>query len=133
MRIDVQKIFKETPKEKQTMMFSATLPMEARRICAKFLNDVCPIDSCLFTLFPPFSKGYNIINTIAELLYNIIITDCLGELSLLLLLLPLLYTKLLLHYYYNININTIIITCMCTPLSIYLSSHIELSYKIWQA
>jgi len=36
MRADVQKVFRATPREKQTMMFSATLDKEVRPICKKF-------------------------------------------------------------------------------------------------
>lgn len=42
MRRDVQAIFKQTPTEKQVMMFSATLPRELRTICKKFMNSVSP-------------------------------------------------------------------------------------------
>jgi len=38
MRGDVQKIFKLTPHEKQTMMFSATLSNEIRPVCKKFMH-----------------------------------------------------------------------------------------------
>lgn len=36
MRRDVQKIFRQTPHEKQVMMFSATLSKEIRPVCRKF-------------------------------------------------------------------------------------------------
>merc|ERR1719265_245317 len=36
MRRQVQEIFKQTPHEKQVMMFSATISSEARKICRKF-------------------------------------------------------------------------------------------------
>jgi ATP-dependent RNA helicase UAP56/SUB2 len=39
MRGDVQSIFKQTPHEKQVMMFSATLSSEIRPICKKFMSD----------------------------------------------------------------------------------------------
>merc|ERR1719230_1760280 len=39
MRGDVQKIFMETPKKKQVMMFSATMNAEMRGICKKFMQD----------------------------------------------------------------------------------------------
>ncbi|KAF0993170.1 hypothetical protein HZS_7055, partial [Henneguya salminicola] len=39
MRTDVQNIFKTTPRQKQVMMFSATLSKEVRPICKKFMND----------------------------------------------------------------------------------------------
>lgn len=39
MRKDVQEIFKLTPREKQVMMFSATLPKDIRPVCRKFMQD----------------------------------------------------------------------------------------------
>lgn len=39
MRRDVQEIFKSTPREKQVMMFSATLPKEIRPVCRKFMHN----------------------------------------------------------------------------------------------
>jgi len=39
MRRDIQAIFKETPHEKQVMMFSATLAKEIRPVCKKFCQD----------------------------------------------------------------------------------------------
>uniref|UniRef100_A0AC35TSC6 RNA helicase n=1 Tax=Rhabditophanes sp. KR3021 TaxID=114890 RepID=A0AC35TSC6_9BILA len=39
MRKDVQEILKLTPKEKQVMMFSATLPKELRVVCKKFMQE----------------------------------------------------------------------------------------------
>jgi len=42
MREDVQKIFMETPREKQVMMFSATLSAEIKPICRKFMHQVKP-------------------------------------------------------------------------------------------
>merc|ERR1712118_104228 len=39
MRQDVQKIFLETPKKKQVMMFSATMTKETREVCKKFMTD----------------------------------------------------------------------------------------------
>merc|ERR1719324_1646029 len=39
MRGDVQKIFLETPKKKQVMMFSATMTKETRDVCKKFMTD----------------------------------------------------------------------------------------------
>lgn len=39
MRRDIQSIFKETPHEKQVMMFSATLAKEIRPVCKKFCQD----------------------------------------------------------------------------------------------
>lgn len=38
MRGDVQAIFKETPHDKQVMMFSATLAKEIRAVCKKFMS-----------------------------------------------------------------------------------------------
>ena len=40
MRKDVQEIFKMTPRDKQVMMFSATLSKEIRPVCKKFMQDV---------------------------------------------------------------------------------------------
>merc|ERR1712085_183408 len=39
MRKDVPQIFMETPKKKQVMMFSATMTMETRELCKKFMQD----------------------------------------------------------------------------------------------
>merc|ERR1712054_362705 len=39
MRGDVQKIFLETPKKKQVMMFSATMTKETREVCKKFMTE----------------------------------------------------------------------------------------------
>merc|ERR1711981_435097 len=39
MRRDVQDIFRQTPHEKQVMMFSATLSKEIRPVCRKFMQD----------------------------------------------------------------------------------------------
>merc|ERR1719214_581438 len=39
MRQDIQKIFLETPKKKQVMMFGATLTKETRELCKKFMQD----------------------------------------------------------------------------------------------
>ncbi|XP_055346918.1 spliceosome RNA helicase Ddx39b-like [Paramacrobiotus metropolitanus] len=39
MRKDIQEIFKLTPREKQVMMFSATLPKDIRPVCRKFMQD----------------------------------------------------------------------------------------------
>ena len=50
MRSDVQSIFRQTPHEKQVMMFSATLSSEIRPICKKFMSDVRPT---LTTHWPP--------------------------------------------------------------------------------
>jgi len=40
MRRQVQGVFKHTPREKQTLMFSATLSKECRQICHKFMTEV---------------------------------------------------------------------------------------------
>jgi len=40
MRRDVQDIFRQTPHEKQVMMFSATLSKDIRPVCKKFMQDV---------------------------------------------------------------------------------------------
>merc|ERR1711988_1533998 len=39
MRKSVQDIFKETPREKQVMMFSATLSKDIRKVCKKLMTD----------------------------------------------------------------------------------------------
>lgn len=39
MRADVQNIFKNTPHQKQVMMFSATLSPEVKNICRKFMKN----------------------------------------------------------------------------------------------
>ena len=39
MRRDVQDIFRQTPHEKQVMMFSATLSKDVRPVCKKFMQD----------------------------------------------------------------------------------------------
>merc|ERR1711865_1121880 len=39
MRGDIQKIFMKTPKKKQVMMFTATMPKEMRDVCKKFMTD----------------------------------------------------------------------------------------------
>ncbi|XP_011414939.1 spliceosome RNA helicase DDX39B [Crassostrea angulata] len=39
MRRDVQEIFRNTPHEKQVMMFSATLSKEIRAVCKRFMQD----------------------------------------------------------------------------------------------
>ena len=41
MRRDVQEIFKATPNQKQVLMFSATLSVDIRPLCKKFMQDVC--------------------------------------------------------------------------------------------
>jgi len=38
MRADVQSIFKETPTDKQVMMFSATMSKSIRQVCTKFMQ-----------------------------------------------------------------------------------------------
>lgn len=39
MRSDVQKIFTETPHNKQVMMFTATLSSDIKLICRKFMKN----------------------------------------------------------------------------------------------
>ena len=39
MRRDVQEIFRDTPREKQVMMFSATMTKETRQIAKKFMQN----------------------------------------------------------------------------------------------
>jgi len=39
MRADCQQIFRETPHNKQVMLFSATLPPEIRPVCKLFTHD----------------------------------------------------------------------------------------------
>jgi superfamily II DNA/RNA helicase len=51
MRRDVQEIFKMTPREKQVMMFSATLSKEIRAVCKKFMHEVCSSPSVLFIIY----------------------------------------------------------------------------------
>ena len=46
MRRDVQQIFKQTPHEKQVMMYSATLDKEVRAICRKFCQNVSTTNAC---------------------------------------------------------------------------------------
>jgi len=43
MRRDVQQIFKQTPHEKQVMMFSATLSKEIRPVCKKFTQNAVEV------------------------------------------------------------------------------------------
>lgn len=40
MRKDIQKIFTETPQDKQVMMFSATMSPEIKKVCRKFMQNV---------------------------------------------------------------------------------------------
>jgi len=40
MRRDIQEIFTMTPREKQVMMFSATLQNDIRAVCKRFMQDV---------------------------------------------------------------------------------------------
>lgn len=49
MRRDVQEIFRNTPHEKQVMMFSATLSKEIRPVCKKFMQDVGKIQTPILT------------------------------------------------------------------------------------
>jgi len=39
MRNDIQEIFIKTPREKQVMMFSGTMPDEIKKVCRKFMQD----------------------------------------------------------------------------------------------
>jgi ATP-dependent RNA helicase UAP56/SUB2 len=50
MRRDVQEIFRTTPHHKQVMMFSATLAKEIRVTCKKFMANVRPTPTLLFSL-----------------------------------------------------------------------------------
>jgi len=52
MRRDVQQIFKQTPHEKQVMMFSATLSKEIRPVCRKFTQHVRTHNRTFFSLLP---------------------------------------------------------------------------------
>lgn len=49
MRRDVQDIFRQTPHEKQVMMFSATLSKECRGVCKKFMQD--PLEGTTMIFF----------------------------------------------------------------------------------
>jgi len=51
MRRDVQEIFRNTPHEKQVMMFSATLSKEIRPVCKKFMQDVILLSITLLLFF----------------------------------------------------------------------------------
>ena len=56
MRADVQQIFFATPREKQVMMFSATLPKDIRPVVKKFMHSVCPAARiCVWFLTLPIS------------------------------------------------------------------------------
>ncbi len=46
MRADVQKIFLATPRLKQVMMFSATMPEPIRLVARKFMTDVRTASHC---------------------------------------------------------------------------------------
>lgn len=39
-RRDIHEIFTSTPYDKQVMMFTATLPTEAKTVCLKYMNNV---------------------------------------------------------------------------------------------
>ena len=39
-RRDIQEVFKNTPYDKQVMMFTATLPEEVKTICLKYMQNV---------------------------------------------------------------------------------------------
>jgi len=51
MRRDVQEIFRNTPHEKQVMMFSATLSKEIRPVCKKFMQDVISLQFLPLAVF----------------------------------------------------------------------------------
>lgn len=53
MRRDVQNIFKASPRDKQVMMFSATLPEEMRVVAKKFMHNVIILFFLSFS-FPVF-------------------------------------------------------------------------------
>lgn len=55
MRRDVQDIFRNTPHEKQVMMFSATLSKDIRPVCKKFMQDV---------IISPFLSHHPVISTL---------------------------------------------------------------------
>lgn len=55
MRRDVQEIFRNTPHEKQVMMFSATLSKDIRPVCLKFMQDVITPNNHLPLAPPPSS------------------------------------------------------------------------------
>ncbi len=57
MRRDVQEIFKQTPHEKQVMMFSATLSKDMRAVCKKFMQNVRPATATFATVHPCSSTG----------------------------------------------------------------------------
>lgn len=52
MRRDVQEIFLKTPNQKQVLMFSATLSLDIRPICKKFMEDVSLSLSFSLSLLP---------------------------------------------------------------------------------
>lgn len=66
MRRDVQEIFRNTPHEKQVMMFSATLSKEIRPVCKKFMQDVISPFSTW-----PFSNGSNGTSPSCTIIYGV--------------------------------------------------------------
>ena len=55
MRADVQEIFFKTPKNKQTMCFSATLPPEMKAVVMKFVRNVSRLLSSSLQLLRHFT------------------------------------------------------------------------------
>ena len=47
-RRDIQEVFKNTPFDKQVMMFTATLPAEVKTVCLKFMKSVLIEERCEF-------------------------------------------------------------------------------------
>ena len=45
-RRDIQEVFKNTPFDKQVMMFTATLPAEVKTECLKFMKSVLIEERC---------------------------------------------------------------------------------------
>jgi superfamily II DNA/RNA helicase len=59
---DIERIFKMTPKVKQTLFFSATMPPEITRLTAQFLNDPVRIEASR-----PATTGENIVQYVARI------------------------------------------------------------------
>jgi ATP-dependent RNA helicase UAP56/SUB2 len=68
MRRDVQKIFKVTPHDKQTMMFSATLSDDVRPICKKFMHNVIVLSNFIIILGQVLLRKYDHLPHIARYL-----------------------------------------------------------------
>lgn len=75
MREDVQTIFLKSPRDKQVLMFSATLNQDTRNICRRFMNDV----NILGWFLPPFDNfviqtglwfGQNLVMKIPDMYYS---------------------------------------------------------------